>query len=253
MGARFICDVQIHPAANLFPEMGDDDLASLTRSIRANGVRVPVVFCDGQLIDGRNRMRAALAAGMSTDRVPRRNLPSDTDPYLWAWDANCSRLDYTIGQKAAIRVKIEEASGDLARQRATIAEAANKARSEKAKEQHAASNPRAGEKSGRASSDASPATPRKTAARIAEAAKVSVPTVERVMKLKREDPAAFERLAATGHAHEPKKRVPAGAALKNSPNANFVKVPRAIPALAAFLRERLTSKEVADLIERLRA
>lgn len=248
MGARFICDVQIHPAANLFPEMGDDDLASLTRSIKANGVRVPVVFCDGQLIDGRNRMRAALAAGMSTERVPRRNLPSDTDPYLWAWDANCSRLDYTVGQKAAIRVKIEEASGDLAKQRATIAEAANKARSEKQ-----AGVPKAEAKERRGSDDPPRSRESKTAEAVAVAAKVSPATVKRVMKLKREDPAAFERLAATGHAHEPKRRVPSGAALKNSPNANFVKVPRAIPALAAFLRERLTSKEVADLIERLRA
>jgi hypothetical protein len=42
------------------------------------------------------------------------------------------------------------------------------------------------------------AQPEKTAAKIAEAAKVSTRTVERVQKIEREDPEAFERLAKTG-------------------------------------------------------
>ncbi len=77
--------------------------------------------------------------------------------------------------------------------------AANEARAAKAKAQHAVSNPRNGETSGQASRDAAPKpapAPKRERDRIAEAANVSPKTVERVQKLKREDPAAQLELAA---------------------------------------------------------
>lgn len=244
-GPLTIGDIEVHPAANLFPEMGDGDLDALYESVKVHGVRVPLVFFEGKLIDGRNRLRASVMAGLDTRKLPRRSLGSDVDPFLWAWDANCSRLDYTPAQKAAIRIKIEEASGDLARMRAEIAESANRARAEKAKEQHEVSNPRAGERStGRVSRETAP-EPKRERARIAESAHVSPATVARVQKLKREDPEAFEALAS-GKPQRGKLPPDHPLLSKRKPAKNW-SVPRSIPAMAAFLRERLPSDERSEL------
>lgn len=235
-GLTRIGSIEVHPAANLFPEMEQTDLVSLAESIKQHGLRVPLVFFDGKLIDGRNRVRAAALAGLDTDRLPRRNLAPDVDPYLWAWDANCSRLDYTPSQKAAVRILVDEASGELARLRAERAAEANRARAEKL-----ADVPRDSRAPRGAPLSAPKPEPRKVAKEIAEKAHVSPRTVERVQKLKREDPDAFEALATKG-------RLPPGHPLNaKRKQAKNWSVPRSIPALAAFLRERLTSGERAEL------
>lgn len=237
-GTLRIGDIEVHPAATLFPEMGEADLTALYESIKAHGVRVPLKFYRGKLLDGRNRLRASVMAGLDTRRLPRESIPSDVDPYLWAWDANCSRLDYSPAQKAAIRLKIEEASGDLARMQAEIEEKANRARSEKQ-----AGVPKAEAKERAVSRDtARPAEPTRQRERIAEAAHVSPATVARVQKIKREDPAAFETLATKG-------KLPPGHPLNaKRKQAKNWSVPRSVPAMAAFLRERLTSVERSELI-----
>jgi hypothetical protein len=97
-----------------------------------------------------------------------------------------------------IAVKVDEASGRLQREREETERRANEARAEKAKEQHRESNPRAGEKSGRAPHDAPP-NPKKVAAKVASEAGVSTRTVERVMKVKREEPEKFEAIVSGAH------------------------------------------------------
>jgi hypothetical protein len=87
-------------------------------------------------------------AGLDTAKLPRETIRGDVDPYQYAWDLNCSRLDYKPAQKAAIRIKIEKESGEIQRRREEAGEKANRKRSRAAKAQHEASNPRRGETSG---------------------------------------------------------------------------------------------------------
>jgi hypothetical protein len=55
----------IHPVADLFPMMTEDELADLASDIKANGQLHPIIVDDaGQLIDGRNRKRACEIAGV---------------------------------------------------------------------------------------------------------------------------------------------------------------------------------------------
>jgi hypothetical protein len=62
-----VFDLPVHPAADLFPMLGDDELQTLAESIKANGLLHPLVVKDGLLIDGRNRRVACQLAGVVPD------------------------------------------------------------------------------------------------------------------------------------------------------------------------------------------
>lgn len=52
-------DVKIHPLADSFPMMGEEEIEAISNSIMADGLRNPIVIdIDGVLIDGRNRYAA---------------------------------------------------------------------------------------------------------------------------------------------------------------------------------------------------
>ena len=53
-----------HPYAEIFPMLGEAELASLTEDVKANGLREPIVLFDGAILDGRNRQRACEMAGV---------------------------------------------------------------------------------------------------------------------------------------------------------------------------------------------
>ena len=60
----------VHPIADLFPMMTDEELANLAADIKANGLIHPIVVDkDGVLIDGRNRDRACEIAGIEPTTV----------------------------------------------------------------------------------------------------------------------------------------------------------------------------------------
>jgi len=55
---------KVHPAADVFSMMSDEELAELGVDIKANGIRNPITFdSDCLLIDGRNRLEAAERVG----------------------------------------------------------------------------------------------------------------------------------------------------------------------------------------------
>jgi hypothetical protein len=64
---------KVHPSADVFPMMPDDELDALAADIKANGLREPIAFWDVNkgtpqferlLCDGRNRMEAMERAGI---------------------------------------------------------------------------------------------------------------------------------------------------------------------------------------------
>jgi ParB-like chromosome segregation protein Spo0J len=60
----------VHPIADLFPMMTDEELANLAADIKANGLIHPVVLDkNGVLLDGRNRDRACQIAGIEPTTV----------------------------------------------------------------------------------------------------------------------------------------------------------------------------------------
>jgi DNA-binding CsgD family transcriptional regulator len=184
--------------------LSDEDLAPMVEDMRANGYdhSKPILRYRGQVLDGRNRLRAAALAGVEPSF---RDLDDDHDPYDESWRQNGLRRDITRIQKACIRLEIQAMSKTWAADQARRREEANRARSEKAKAQHAVSNPRAGESSGRSSNEDRPKRDNRTVTELAKEAGVSRPTIERAMQLRRDDPEKFE--AALRGDKKPRKPV----------------------------------------------
>src|SRR5688500_1995862 len=89
-----------HPLADLFPMLGLVDADALRGDIAANGLRERIVILDGQILDGRNRYRAAVGAGVIFGDLPpqgsdlwvshfrRFNPEQDGDPLAWVLSKN---------------------------------------------------------------------------------------------------------------------------------------------------------------------
>jgi ParB-like chromosome segregation protein Spo0J len=89
---------EIHPLADAFPMLGDEDLDALAQSIRADGLQHPLVLDpDGVLLDGRNRLAACEIAGVQPAFVTY-----DGDPVGLIVAENMQRRHLTAGQRAML-------------------------------------------------------------------------------------------------------------------------------------------------------
>src|SRR5262245_31292829 len=86
----------VHPAAEIFPMMEDEELNELAEDIRTNGQIHPLVTKDGQLIDGRNRREACKRAGV----IPTTIELDGQDPAAYILGSNIRRRHMTKGQQA---------------------------------------------------------------------------------------------------------------------------------------------------------
>lgn len=225
--AARIADLEIHPAAQMFPEMEQEDLNKLYESVKKNGVQKPIILYDGKLLDGRNRVRAALIGGIPFKQLPKVNLPLETDPYQFAWMMNCERLDYQKHQKAEIKTRIDKESGLLQERKKDKQEK----RLANLRFRHVAESKETEESREDRKTDTEKTDPRKnsTAARMATEAGVSQRTMERVMG----------RISNGGSKRAPLPK-------KQASPSNW-SVPRHIGKLAAFLVQKLPSDEIEKL------
>jgi hypothetical protein len=96
--------VDVHPAAAVFPMLDEEELTELAIDINANGLQQPIVLdADGQLIDGRNRLRACAMAGVE----PRFTTLDGQDPVAYILSANIARRHLTTGQRAMAAAQVE--------------------------------------------------------------------------------------------------------------------------------------------------
>lgn len=104
-----------HPASLLFPLMDGLDLARLVDDVREHGLIEPIVLHEGQVLDGRNRLRACEAAGVEPQFVEwdGRGL-SATE---WVVSVNLHRRHLTTGQRAALALDLLPHLEDEARER----------------------------------------------------------------------------------------------------------------------------------------
>lgn len=90
--------LELHPLCTLFPRLSGAEFDALRDDIKANGLRQPIVLHEGMILDGGNRYRACIEAGVEPEFTPFEggNLVS------FVLSANLHRRHMTPGQQAAI-------------------------------------------------------------------------------------------------------------------------------------------------------
>src|SRR5690606_28899225 len=96
---RFVA-FPMHPLAELFPVMADDELEALAADIKANGQRDPIVLFDGKIVDGRHRYRACRRAGIEPKFTTFDG--ADADVLAFVASRNLHRRHLTESQRAMI-------------------------------------------------------------------------------------------------------------------------------------------------------
>ena len=95
---------QFHPVANVFPLMEGEAFHALVDDIRENGLLEDIyIDSDGLILDGRNRYRACLEAGVEPTF---KNWNGRADALLFVVSKNLRRRHLTEGQRAMIAARI---------------------------------------------------------------------------------------------------------------------------------------------------
>jgi N6-adenosine-specific RNA methylase IME4 len=98
--------MKYHPLANIFPLMEGAAFDALVADIKANGVRDPLVMHEGLLLDGRNRWRAASAAGITITGIKQFDPKEDGDPLAWVISKNLQRRHLDESQRAMVAARL---------------------------------------------------------------------------------------------------------------------------------------------------
>lgn len=95
-------DLQFHELAKIFPLMDEARFDELVEDIRTNGLIDPIDLYEGKVLDGRNRYRACLLAGVS----PRCYEYTGDDPLQYVLSKNLNRRHLDESQRAMVAANI---------------------------------------------------------------------------------------------------------------------------------------------------
>lgn len=93
--------------------MSDEEVASLAEDIKTHGQINPIWIYEGMILDGRNRHRACVLAGIA----PRFTDYKGDKPVAFTWSCNSERKHYSTGQRAAMAAEIMPGIQEEARKR----------------------------------------------------------------------------------------------------------------------------------------
>lgn len=104
-------ELNTHRFADIFPQMTNDEWEAFLADIDANGVQVPLVLYQGDILDGRHRYQAAqtLFERKGAD-IPFDTLDfegEESDALRFVYSVNMHRRHLTTGQRACIGVEIK--------------------------------------------------------------------------------------------------------------------------------------------------
>jgi ParB-like chromosome segregation protein Spo0J len=103
-----------HAAATLFPLITGEDFEALVASLRQNGMRHPVLLLGDKIVDGRNRFRAALEAGVE---IIFEQVDPNEDVCRRAMDENIHRRDLRSNKRVLVASQLRRMSLRLERLR----------------------------------------------------------------------------------------------------------------------------------------
>ena len=104
----------VHPAAALFPMLGDEELRELAEDIRVHGLASSIVVLGNMLLDGRNRLRACEIADVPPRFVEWGGAGSVT---RWIFSMNLHRRHLSASQRAMLAARAVEVFAVEAKER----------------------------------------------------------------------------------------------------------------------------------------
>lgn len=99
----------IHEAVYLFPEMPAGDFEELKEDIAEHGLRVPILLCNGKVIDGRHRLRACTELGV-VPRFEEMEAANDEAINQVVVSINLHRRHLNESQRALIAARLTNSS-----------------------------------------------------------------------------------------------------------------------------------------------
>lgn len=104
--------LEFHPLANLFPLIEGAEFDDLVGDIRAHGLQDPIDLYQSKILDGRNRYRAAQAAGVELERRNFRQFHAELygDPLAYVISKNLKRRHLDESQRAMVAAKLANLS-----------------------------------------------------------------------------------------------------------------------------------------------
>lgn len=95
--------MDVHPVADLFPMLAEDELAELAEDIKTRGLLQPIMLDgEGRILDGRNRLAACELAGIEPDFTTY----DGDDPDGYALAVNGQRREMTKRQKSIVGARM---------------------------------------------------------------------------------------------------------------------------------------------------
>ena len=91
-----------HRLADVFPLIEGTEFDDLVIDAKTYGIREPIWILDEQILDGRNRYRAAKAAGVEC----RERIYTGDDPVSFVISANLKRRHLSTSQRAMVAAKL---------------------------------------------------------------------------------------------------------------------------------------------------
>jgi N6-adenosine-specific RNA methylase IME4 len=94
--------LDFHPLSQIFPLMEGEAFDDLVADIESHGVREPIWFYEKKILDGRNRYRASVIAGV---KCPGRDYSGD-DPAAFVVSLNLKRRHLNESQRAMVASRL---------------------------------------------------------------------------------------------------------------------------------------------------
>jgi len=95
-----------HPAANLLPLLEGPDFDSLVADVSTHGLREPITLLDGTILDGRDRYRACLAAGIEPRFEQWTSRHQGDTPVAFVFSRNVQRRPLNQSQRAMLAARL---------------------------------------------------------------------------------------------------------------------------------------------------
>ena len=105
--------MEYHELANLFPLLEGEEFTALVEDVRDNGLLEPVWIYEEKILDGRNRYRACVEAGVQ----PWYRSYDGANPLQFVLSMNLKRRHLNSGQRAMLALEVEKILAEEAKKR----------------------------------------------------------------------------------------------------------------------------------------